>query len=70
VLVSSFDPIALLAFHLYMPDIALAYIFHDEQPLALRKGWMGSWMGASVLHPQNTLVTEAERPRVAHLGPA
>jgi glycerophosphoryl diester phosphodiesterase len=59
VLVSSFDPFSLIQFHRHLPDVALAYLFHDEQPLPLRKGWVGSWMGASILHPQNTLVSEA-----------
>lgn len=59
VLVSSFDPFALIQFHRHLPDVALAYLFHDEQPLPIRKGWVGNWMGASVLHPQNTLVTES-----------
>jgi glycerophosphoryl diester phosphodiesterase len=59
VLVSSFHPVALVAFHVYLSDIALAYLFHDEQPLPVRKGWLGQWIGASVLHPQHTLVTEA-----------
>jgi glycerophosphoryl diester phosphodiesterase len=59
VLVSSFDPFALISFHRFLPDVALAYLFHDEQPLPLRRGWVGNWMGASVLHPQHTLVTEA-----------
>lgn len=59
VLVSSFDPLALITFHRHLPDVALAYLFHDEQPFPFRKGWVGNWMGASVLHPQNTLVTEA-----------
>jgi glycerophosphoryl diester phosphodiesterase len=59
VLVSSFDPIALLQLHRYLPDVALAYLFHDEQPLPMRRGWIGSWMGASLLHPQHTLCTEA-----------
>jgi glycerophosphoryl diester phosphodiesterase len=58
VLVSSFDPFTLIQFHRHLPDVALAYLFHDEQPLPLRKGWVGNWMGASVFHPQNTLVTE------------
>jgi glycerophosphoryl diester phosphodiesterase len=58
VLVSSFDPVALVQFHRHLPDVALAYLFHDEQPLPLRRGWLGSWMGASLLHPQNTLCTE------------
>ena len=59
VLVSSFDPFALLQFHRHLPEVALAYLFHDEQPLPMRKGWVGNWMGASILHPQHTLVTEA-----------
>jgi len=59
ILVSSFDPLALVSFHRHLPDVALAYLFHDEQPLPFRKGWVGNWMGASVLHPQHTLVTEA-----------
>jgi glycerophosphoryl diester phosphodiesterase len=59
VLVSSFDPFALLQFHHRLPDVAIAYLFHDEQPLPLRRGWVGNWMGASLLHPQHTLCTEA-----------
>jgi glycerophosphoryl diester phosphodiesterase len=58
VLVSSFDPFALIALHHHLPDVALAYLFHDEQPLPLRRGWIGNWLGASVLHPQHTLCTE------------
>ena len=59
VLISSFDPIALVQSHHHLPQVALAYLFHDEQPLPLRRGWVGSWIGASLVHPQNTLVTEA-----------
>lgn len=59
ILVSSFDPIALVQFHRFLPDLALAFLFGDDQALPLRKGWVGSWMGASVLHPQHTLCTEA-----------
>jgi glycerophosphoryl diester phosphodiesterase len=59
VLVSSFDPFALIQFHRHASDIALAFLFHDEQPLPIRKGWVGHWMGASILHPQHTLATEA-----------
>lgn len=58
VLVSSFDPIALVQFHRYMPDLALAYLFGSDQPLPIRRGWVGSWMGASVLHPQHVLCTD------------
>jgi glycerophosphoryl diester phosphodiesterase len=59
VLVSSFDPFALLQFHRHLPDIALAYLFHEEQPLPLRRGWVSTWIGASVLHPEDKLVDEA-----------
>jgi glycerophosphoryl diester phosphodiesterase len=59
VLISSFDPISLVQFHHHLPGIALAYLFHDEQPLPLRRGWVGTWIGASLLHPQHTLCTES-----------
>jgi len=59
ILVSSFDPVSLLQLHRRLPDVALAYLFHDEQPLPLRRGWVGNWMGASILHPQHTLCTPA-----------
>jgi glycerophosphoryl diester phosphodiesterase len=59
ILVSSFDPVSLLQLHGHLPDVALAYLFHDEQPLPLRRGWIGNWMGASVFHPQHTLCTPA-----------
>jgi glycerophosphoryl diester phosphodiesterase len=59
ILVSSFDPFALVQLHTYLPDIALAYLFHEKQVLPLRKGWVGNVMGASLLHPEHTLCTEA-----------
>ena len=59
ILVSSFDPVSLIQLHRYLPDIALAYLFHEDQALPLRRGWIGNWMGASLLHPQSTLCTES-----------
>jgi len=58
VLVSSFDPFALVQIHQHLPDVALAYLFHDEQAIPMRRGWIGNWTGASVVHPQHTLCTE------------
>ncbi len=58
ILVSSFDPFCLVQFHRHLPDIALGYIFADDQPLPLRKGWVGTLVGASLAHPQSTLCTE------------
>jgi len=59
VMVSSFDPIVLLQLHRRVPDLALAFIFHEEQALPLRRGWVGRWIGASLVHPEHTLCTEA-----------
>lgn len=59
IIVSSFDPVALVQMHAYLPDIALAYLFHDGQPLPARRGWVGRAAGASIFHPQHTLCTEA-----------
>ena len=58
VLVSSFDPIALVQFHRHAPDVGLAYIFAEEQHLPARRGWIGTAIGVSIVHPQHTLVTE------------
>lgn len=68
ILVSSFDPVALVQLHAQLPDLACAFLFHDEQPLPLRKGWVGNWTGASVLHPQHTLCTEAAVARWHRAG--
>ncbi|NVB84321.1 MAG: glycerophosphodiester phosphodiesterase [Kofleriaceae bacterium] len=59
VIVSSFDPFSLVQFHRHMNDIALAFLFGKDQSLPLRKGWVGTWMGASVLHPEHSLINEA-----------
>src|SRR3954468_18012160 len=58
-LVSSFDPISLVQFHARLPEVAIGYLFHEQQPLPLRKGWVGSWIGASLAHPEASLCTEA-----------
>ncbi len=59
VLVSSFDPFTLVQFHRHMPDLALAFLFGKDQSFPIRRGWVGTWMGASVLHPQHVLCTPA-----------
>ncbi|HLL23044.1 MAG TPA: glycerophosphodiester phosphodiesterase, partial [Kofleriaceae bacterium] len=58
ILISSFDPVALVQFHRRDPDIALAYLFHGEQSLPLRRGWAGRVAGASLFHPHHALCTE------------
>jgi glycerophosphoryl diester phosphodiesterase len=58
ILISSFDPFALVQMHRHMPDLALAFLFHQAQPLPLRRGWVGRMTGASLFHPEHTLCTE------------
>jgi len=58
ILVSSFDPIALVQFHRYLPEVALGYIFAEDQALPLRRGWAAMAVGASLVHPQHTLCTK------------
>jgi len=58
VLVSSFDPFALVQFHRHVPEVALGYIFGEDQGLPVRRGWPGIAVGASLVHPQHTLCTE------------
>lgn len=65
ILVSSFDPVALVQCHQRLPDVAIAYLFHEQQALPVRRGWLGQVLGASLLHPQNTLCT-AERVKAWH----
>jgi len=64
-MVSSFDPMVLLQLHHRVPEIALAYIFHQDQALPARTGWVGRAIGASLVHPQHTLCT-AERVKNWH----
>jgi glycerophosphoryl diester phosphodiesterase len=65
VLVSSFDPIAIVQMHRALPEVSVAYLFGDEQALPARRGWVGAWIGAGALHPQHTLCT-ADRVRAWH----
>jgi len=58
IVVSSFDPVALVQFHRHVPEVALGYIFGQDQAFPLRRGWAGIVVGASLVHPQHTLCTE------------
>ncbi|HWU90653.1 MAG TPA: glycerophosphodiester phosphodiesterase [Kofleriaceae bacterium] len=68
VLVSSFDPVALVQLHRHLPDVAIGYLFHEEQRLPARRGWIGRWIGATLVHPQHTLVDEASVRRWREAG--
>jgi glycerophosphoryl diester phosphodiesterase len=59
IIVSSFDPLALLQFRRHAPEIALAYLFHAEQALPLRLGLPAPIAGVAAVHPDERLVTAA-----------
>ncbi len=57
VLVSSFDPWALVQLHGAAPDLAKALLFGSRT--TRRNGWLGPWVGASALHPEHLLCSAA-----------
>jgi glycerophosphoryl diester phosphodiesterase len=57
VLVSSFDPWALVQIHGLVPDLATALLFHEGEPMVARRGWLAPWVGASAMHPEHVLCT-------------
>ena len=59
ILVSSFDPFALVHMHMQLPDIALGYLFHEKQPFLLRRGWLSGLANVGLVHPEHMLCTAA-----------
>ena len=57
IIVSCFDPIALLQFRRSAPEIAMAYLFHADQVLPLRLGLPAPIAGVAAVHPDERLVT-------------
>jgi glycerophosphoryl diester phosphodiesterase len=55
VLVSSFDPWALVQLHASAPELATGFLFHAGEPVVARRGWLGPLVGASALHPEHVL---------------
>jgi glycerophosphoryl diester phosphodiesterase len=60
VLVSSFDPWALVQVHAVAPELATAYLFHSKLPMPARRGWLAPWIGASAMHPEHVLCSAAQ----------
>lgn len=58
VLVSSFNPLAVLRFRALAPEIPSGLIFGAEQALPLRRAWARGWVKPFALHPERTLCTE------------
>jgi glycerophosphoryl diester phosphodiesterase len=57
IIVSCFDPIALLQFRRHAPEIALGYLFHADQALPLRLGLAAPIAGVAAVHPDHRLVS-------------
>jgi glycerophosphoryl diester phosphodiesterase len=68
VLVSSFDPAALWQLHAAAPELPLAYLFEEKLPGALRSAAAAALVGASAVHPQETLCTPAQVARWRNAG--
>jgi glycerophosphoryl diester phosphodiesterase len=63
IVVSSFDPVALVQLYRHLPDSSLAYLFHSRQPRPMHRGWLSYAVGASLVHPDAALCTEASLRR-------
>lgn len=59
VIVSSFNPIALLKMRWADPSIALGLLYSGDLPLFLRRAWLGPLIAPEALHPHYTLIDEA-----------
>ena len=57
-IVSSFNPIALLKMRWADPSIALGLLYSDDLPLFLRWAWLGPLIAPEALHPHYSQVTE------------
>lgn len=62
VLVSSFDPTAVLHARVRAPEIACGLLFHHEMALPLREAWAARMIRPFAVHPDHTLV-DARRMR-------
>lgn len=56
VVLSSFDPRLVLGLRWRLPEVARAWLLHDQQRW-LKRGTGSGWLGAVGLHPQFTLLT-------------
>lgn len=59
VIVSSFNPIALMKMRWADPSIALGLLYSEELPVFLRRAWLGPLIAPEALHPHHTQIDEA-----------
>lgn len=65
VIVSSFNPISLIAMRWYDPKIALGLLYMDGLPIFLRRAWLGPLIAPEALHPHYKMI-DAEYMHWAH----
>lgn len=58
VIVSSFNPIALLKLRWFDPSIALGLLYSTKLPIYLRRAWFGPLIAPEALHPHHSLVDQ------------
>ncbi len=58
VIVSSFNPIALMKVRWADPSIALGLLYSGDLPLFLRRAWLGPLIAPEALHPHHTIIDE------------
>lgn len=65
VIVSSFNPITLIAMRWHDPNIALGLLYSHELPIYLRRAWLGPLIAPEALHPQHQMI-DVEYMQWAH----
>ena len=58
VIVSSFNPLALLELRALAPSLATGLLFHQDQARPLREGWARHLLRVRAVHPEHVLVDE------------
>lgn len=58
VIVSSFNPIALMKMRWADPSIALGLLYFEELPVFLRRAWLGPLVAPEALHPHFRMIDE------------
>ncbi|MBX2998456.1 MAG: hypothetical protein KF893_08080 [Caldilineaceae bacterium] len=65
VIVSSFNPVSLIAMRWHDPKIALGLLYMESLPIFLRRAWMGPLIAPEALHPHYKMI-DAEYIQWAH----
>lgn len=68
VIVSSFNPIALIKMRWLDPSIPLGLLYKLDLPIYLRRAWFGPLIAPEAMHPHHSLVDEAFMARARSQG--